>query len=378
MADSLLFVITTLDRGGAESQVLELARAQHRRGRTVTVASLLPGGALAQALVGMGVPVHDLGMQRGAPDPWAIVRLARIIRQVGPAIVHAHMVHANLLSRLARPLAPHRLLVNTAHSVDEEGRGREQAYRASAGLCDVMTNVSAHGAARYRRLGLAPAHSMLHIPNGLDPMRFRTAAAARAAVRDDLGVGAASWLWLAVGRLEPPKDPVTLIRAFARHARPDELLFFAGAGSLRDEALAAVAASGMASRIRLLGDRPDVPSLLAAADGVVLSSHWEGHPMIVLEAAAAGRPMVATAAPGTVDVIEDGVTGLLAAPGDPGGLGAALSRLRDLPSGAREAIVSAAARRLDEAYGIDAIVDRWDALYSSRMAARPRRRAARG
>lgn len=368
---SLLLVITGLDRGGAESQVLELARGHVRRGRPVAVASLLPGGELAPAFAASGIPVADLGMRRGMPDPRAAWRLARLVKQRAPAIVHAHMVHANLLSRAARLIVPQQLLVNTAHSVHEGGRARELAYRATAPCCDVMTNVSAGATERYRHLHLAP--ELLHVPNGLDPAPFESARHLRAATRGALGIGEGQWAWLAVGRLEPPKDPLTLVEAFVRCGTPQEALFLAGSGSLADETIRAIAAAGAGDRIRLLGSRGDVPALLAAADGVVLSSSWEGHPMVVLEAAASGKPVVATGAPGITELVRDGVTGLLARPGDVDDLGAAMNHLRSLPASDRLALVERARQLLDERYTLDAILDAWDALYARHLSASPGR-----
>jgi hypothetical protein len=97
----VLFVVTTLAHGGAERQVLDLARAFRARGVTVAVATLLDG-ALAAELASLGVPVHRLRMSRGVADPRAVLGLARVVREFRPDVVHSHMVHANLLTRLCR------------------------------------------------------------------------------------------------------------------------------------------------------------------------------------------------------------------------------------------------------------------------------------
>jgi len=363
---SILFVLTTLDRGGAETQVLELARGWRRRGRDVRVASLIPGGVLLPAFEEAGLRTASLGMRRGIPDPRAAWRLADLMRRQQPDIVHGHMVHANLLSRTARLVSPVRLLVNTAHSVDEEGRLREAAYRLTAPLCDLLTNVSLHGTERFRQLHLAPNARLRHVPNGIDPARLAVTGDPRTA-RRALGVPDRAWVWLSVGRLVPPKDPVTLVRAFAAHAAPDEVLLIAGRGELDRDVKLAVRSLDVGNRVLLLGDRDDVPSLLAAADAVVLSSRWEGQPMVQLEAAAARRLLIATAAPGTVDVVEDGVTGILAAVGDVDALGAAMRHARALPPGAREAILAAAGAQL-QSFTIERVLDRWEELYASFLA----------
>jgi len=123
----VIFLITGLAYGGAETQLVQLARGIKARGWVVRVVSMLPPRAHVADLEELGIPVETLGMRRGVPDPRALLRLARILRRERPQVLHSHMVHANLLARLVRPLAWVPALVCTAHSIDEGGRHREWA-----------------------------------------------------------------------------------------------------------------------------------------------------------------------------------------------------------------------------------------------------------
>ena len=283
------FVVTGLDFGGAERQVVGLALALRARGWTVSVTSLLPPRAFVDQLREREIAVHSLGMTRGRADPRAAWRLLRALRQERPDVVHAHMVHANLLARIVRPLAPAAVLVCTAHSVDEGGRARELAYRLTDRLGDVTTNVSRAGVERYVRVGAAPAARILLVPNGVDTTAFAPRPEVRARVRTALGVGE-RLVWLCVARMEAPKQHRELLAAFQRvhGGRGDALLLLAGDGPDRPALERMARELSLGAEVRFLGVRSDVHELMRAADALALPSAWEGLPMVLLEAAASG------------------------------------------------------------------------------------------
>ena len=152
----VLLVSTSLMGGGAERQVFLLARGLRAHGHAVAVVSMLTPENYVPELEALGVPVSDLGMRRGVPDPRALARLAGVVRRWRPDVVHSHMVHANLLARLARLLAPVPVEVSTAHNLTEGARWREIAYRLTDPLCTLTTNVCRACVARYVRVGAAP------------------------------------------------------------------------------------------------------------------------------------------------------------------------------------------------------------------------------
>src|SRR5690606_30660488 len=131
---SIVLVSTALTHGGAEHQVVLLASGLARRGWLVRVVSMRPPEAHLEALAAAGVEVASLDMARRFPDPRALVKFAGLLRKWRPDVVHGHMVHANLLTRVARLLASTPVVVSTAHNVMEGPRWREIAYRLTEPL----------------------------------------------------------------------------------------------------------------------------------------------------------------------------------------------------------------------------------------------------
>ena len=163
------------------------------------------------------------------------------------------------------------------------------------------------------------------IPNGRDLTRF-TSGTHRDAVRAELALGQDTPVVGVVGRLETQKGHVYLLEAWTEviRARPDARLLVVGEGSLRGELARQARDAHIAESVIFTGFRSDVPRLLDTVDVLALPSLHEGMPLTVIEAAAAGRPVVATAVDGTPEVVRDGETGYLVPPADPAALAKAL------------------------------------------------------
>jgi glycosyltransferase involved in cell wall biosynthesis len=365
------FVTTSLMRGGAETQVFLLARTLRERGHAVQIVSMRPPEAYEEACAELGIELTTLAMRSGVPDPRALARLVRAWRGFRPVVAHAHMVHAVLLARLARPFARVPLLVSTAHNLTEGARWRELAYRATDRLGDLTTNVCQAAVDRYVAVGAAPRGRIVRMPNGLDVTHFDPDPAARARLRSALALPADAFAWLAVGRLEPQKDVPTLLEAW--RSLPDRaVLWLVGEGPLRAELEARRDALGLdPERVRFLGARTDVPDLMRAADGYAMSSAWEGLPMVLLEAAASGLPIVATDVGGNAEIVRDGASGRLVPAHDPAALAEALRATMALPDAERAAWGRAARAHVATEFALDAVVDAWLALYRRLAAGAP-------
>ena len=364
----ILLVTTSLMRGGAENQVVDIALGLRQRGHPVDLVTLRDPEAHEATLRDAHVPVHSLHMQRGRPDPRALLRYARLVRRLKPDVVHAHMVHANLLARLARPLAPTPVLISTAHNVDEGPRWRELAYRLTDPLGTLTTNVAQAGVDRFIRVGATPAHRIEAIPNGLDLNRWAPNPDTRNRLRQELGLGD-TFTWLAVGRLEPQKDLPNLLHAAMQApdgdapARPHTILIV-GEGPLRTdlETLARnLDPNGHA--LRFLGPRSDVPDLMQAVDGYLLSSAWEGLPLVLLEAAAAGLPIVATDVGGVREIVRTEAMGLVVPPGDPTALAHAMHHVERTDPKRRTAMGRTGRDVVQRHYDLPHVIDTWLARY---------------
>ncbi|NLG84440.1 MAG: glycosyltransferase [Firmicutes bacterium] len=364
----LIFLITGLAYGGAETQLVRLATRLKIRGWGIHVISMLPPQAYREELEAIGIPVISLNMRRGVPDPRALWRLVRILRRERPQILHSHMVHANLLARLARPLAQVPVLVCTVHTINEGGRWREWAYRLTDPFCDLTTQVSRAGLERYVRIGAVPRHKIRFIPNGVDTTKFRPNPEARGRLRQELKLEDV-FIWLAVGRFEEAKDYPNMLQAFAKvlGVREDAVLLIAGQGSLKEKVQSLAEELGIAPKVFFLGVRTDIPDLMNAADAYVMSSAWEGMPMVLLEAGAVGLPVVATDVGGNREVVVDGKSGLLVPPKDSEALARVMLGLMELSPEERRRMGEYGRRHIEENYSLERVVDRWEALYRELM-----------
>lgn len=363
----LALLVTSLSYGGAQTQVVELARQFRARGWRVSLLSMLPPEAFTEDLQRDGIEVVSLNMRRGVPSLRAWWQLVRWLRRERPTTVHSHMVHANLLARLARRPGGVRHLICTAHNIIEGGRGRELAYRLTDPWCDLTTNVSRAATRRYVQVGAVPADQILYVPNGVDSGTFRPDPQRRLEARQALGLGDA-FTWLAVGRFEEAKDYPNLLRAFAlvQAAQPGARLLLVGDGPDRPAAQELVDTLGLHRHVSFLGLRGDVPALMNAADAYVMSSRWEGLPMVLLEALASGLPIVTTDVGGTGELVRPERSGLLVPPQDSGALARAMVDLMALPAAQRAAWREQGLTLMREEYAIDKVVQTWEGLYERR------------
>jgi glycosyltransferase involved in cell wall biosynthesis len=305
-----------------------------------------------------------LGIRDKRPPLRPVWRLARIIREWKPAIVHSHMVHANLLTRVTRLLAPVPVLICSARSIQEGGRLRDWLYRLTDPLCDLTTHVCQSGAQRYIRERIVPHHKMRVVYNGVDVEQFRPDGQVRLRIRREAEIGK-QFVWLAVGRLEAPKDYPTLIRAFARvsAAREDTLLWIVGDGPLRGQLEALSREMGLQLGVRFWGLRGDVSNLMNAADAFVMSSSWEGLPNALIEAQACGLPAVVTNVGGNAEVVVQEETGFIVPPQNPDALAEAMLRLMNLPVEMRQQMGILARQRVEQKFSLESVVTQWENLY---------------
>jgi glycosyltransferase involved in cell wall biosynthesis len=363
---NVAFLITSLDFGGAEAQLVRIARMLRQDGWTVSVISMLSPAAYEAELAEAGITVHSLAMTRGAPEPAAVIRLVRLLKREKPDILTSFMYHANLLGRLAARPGGVRIVVSSIRNENFGGPRRDRLLRITDGLARVTTTNSRLAATALLDRGVVPEGKLRVIPNGLDLTNYSWTAPQREKARRETGCLLDSFLWLAVGRLELQKDWPTLLTAFASvaHRQPEAQLRIAGHGSLEAELKAQAQKLGLEAHVQFLGVRNDIPDLLAASDALVLSSAWEGLPNVVLEAMAAGKPVVATQVGGVPELVEAEVTGVLVPPADPAALAAAMLSLMQLPEEARHVLGCAGRQRAAAGFSLERVTGDWQSLFT--------------
>jgi Glycosyltransferase len=335
----VLRVITRMNVGGPATHVILADRGLAARGwETLLIHGTVEPDEREVDLSEAGVPLCRVPALarpiRPASDAQAFAAIAREIRRFRPDIVHTHLSKAGLLGRFASMATSRAARVHTFHGTVFGGYFGE---RSSAAIVRAERFLGARSArvialsdrqrAELTEFRIAPVDRIRIVPLGLDLGRFRVGS--RADARAALGVEPGDIVVLAVGRIVPIKRLDRLIRAFASvyAVRQEVRLYLVGDGSERPCLEAMVRDLGIEAVVRFVGWSTQTPVWYAASDIVALSSDREGTPLALIEAACAGRPVVAVAVGGVADVVADGVTGFVVPPSDEAAFADALGRL---------------------------------------------------
>ncbi len=305
--------------GGGEAQVLGLTRYLHRAGHISHVATPMHG-VLAQRLQHDNLTVQPLSV-RNHLDGLAGWRLRRLVRRERYDLVHFHTARAHALSPWLHALPARRLVTRRMDYPVKAGWLSRFLYSRQV---DMVIAISSGVAAALESVHISDKAIRI-IPSGVDTRQFLPTASQRMAIRRQYGLGADTTVILMAGALTKRKSPHTLIEAAAQlrsHCQQGQYAkqtgqalslhyFICGDGPLRQELEAHVRALGLASVFHFAGFCRDVSAYLAAADIFVHTPVWEGLGVAVIEALAAGLPVVASRAGGIPEIITDRETGLL-------------------------------------------------------------------
>lgn len=342
--------------------------------RVATGTPPLVEGELSSA----GVEVDRLPMVRSlAPhrDLAALRAMRQLLRRHRADLVHSHMAKAGSVARMAAStLHPRPRTVHTFHGHVLAGyfSPRTEAIfarieRQLAARSDRLVAVSEEIRDALLDLGIGRPAQYEIIPLGLDLEPYVSFEGPPGALRRALDVPEDRPLIAVVARLAPVKDHDTLLQSLL--SIPQAHLAVIGDGELRAPLTATAGRLGMADRVHFAGWWHDMPAALADVDAVVLTSRNEGTPMALIEAAAAGRPIVATNVGGVARVVLDGRTGMLTAPGDPTAVAAALARLLQDPA-LRVRMGDEGRAHVRRSFGLQSSLDRLATLYDEMLALR--------
>ena len=358
-------MIKKLEFGGAEMQLMSVARAQKHNGHEIIIITLQQAEqTFVNDMNQAGIPVHSHQFDSPLSLPKTIIQIHRLLSRFAPDVVHSHMFHSNIVARILFPFLRKPIFICTAHNTKEGGKLRDSLYRLTDGLCDVTTNVSKAAVHRYNQDGLVRNNGCLLIENGIDQIRFIRNEEQRHQYRQEFKVED-KFVWLSVASLTRQKDFPNMLRAYKKltKSRQATHLFIAGDGPEREAVIQLIDQLELNNDVTLLGNRKDTVNLYSMADGFVMSSAWEGLPIVLLEALSCSLPCVATDVGGNKDLVINGTNGYVVPAGSDSHLAKAMADLMTLPNSDYTTLARQGRQHIQANYGIDSIAKRWINLY---------------
>lgn len=362
----VLLFANSIAVGGAETQLVRLATGLAARGHEVTVAVLLDLPGWEAALEVAHVHLVRLGVENRWHAPAGLARAVALARRCRPDAVIGFDFQSSMVARLVGLLGRVPVVVSSIRN-EHLGGGHTRPFvvRLTEPLTTFTTTNSERVATSLVGRRLARPDRVRVVHNGIDVGAVARSELARHRTRRALGVSSETFVWLAVAHLRPTKGLPTLFAAaeqLAVDAPGAVRLFVAGGGGQLLELAAHPAAKRPDRLVTLLGVREDVPELLAAADGFVLSSTAEGLPNAIMEAMAAGLPVVATGVGGVTELLEDQVHGRIVPAEDPAALATAMRQVMSLPPAVRHRMGAAGHDRVAEQFDLSRMVGAWEGL----------------
>lgn len=353
----ILYIITGLGLGGAEKVVCDLADQMSALGHQVKIAYFT--GEILVRPKNINIDLIPLHLNNLYGLYSASKKYKKLIQDFQPDVVHAHMVHANIFSRINRIGCAIPKLICTAHNSNEGGKLRMIAYRLTNFLSDFNSNVSQEATESLISKGAFNYKNLTTVYNGIDLSKFKLFKTDKK--NDEIMI-------LSVGRFNEQKDYPNLFKAI-KILKDNSLIekfkfYIAGDGELRPKLEKLIKDLDILDKIVLLGKRSDIPELLNQADFFVLSSRHEGLPTVVIEAMACETFVIATDCGGSAEIL--GETGILVPIQNSEALAKGLEQAINLTEDQRKENGKLARKRVEELFSLEASVNKWLALYEAK------------
>lgn len=361
----IVFLIRSLDYGGAERQLVVLTKGLHERGYSVQVAVFYPKGPLEKDLLDFGVTVHVLNKRERWDVFFFLVHLIQFLSHEKPDILHSYLGIPNIFAVLLKPIFPSMRVVWGVRSsnvdLDRYDWLARLSYQVECRLsrfADLII-VNSHAGLDYAVAHGFTKNKMVVIHNGIDTGRFRPIPEARKRVRAEWGVSDNETLIGLVARLDPMKDHPTFIKAAALliQERKDVRFVCVGDGpaSYKSELVALANYLGLKEKLIWAGSRDDMPAVYNALDIASSSSYGEGLPNVIGEAMACGVPCVVTDVGDSAWIV--GEMGELVEPKNPQALAETWNKMI-MPHLAKNLVGQKVRERIVKSFGVDALVNR--------------------
>jgi glycosyltransferase involved in cell wall biosynthesis len=367
----LLFIFTGLDYGGAEKMLLTNCTYLITQGYPIKVVTLIKPQALISDFNALGIEVEALNIKGYKDLLYALLKYKTIVKKFQPHLIHAHMVHANLFSRIAAIFPGEKIpLVNTSHDPNfKKNKYRNFLYRITNWRVDYITAISYESYKNYCDYTKVDTNKICYLDNFVDTDHFKKDSLQRIQSRKSLKIEG-QFAWIAIGSFYEQKDYPNLLNAFKILVRdyPDVILLILGRGPLENKIIEMVKDLGLQEKVQLLGVRDDVAGILNVADAFVMSSAWEGQPIALLEAAASGLPIVATDVGGNSSIVK-GKNGFLVRARDHYELYKGMSKIMQMDQESLNQMGNESRLIVVENYAVSSMVKKFINIYSTLLKA---------
>ena len=313
MPEKLLIISSSVGRGGADRQLLNLAYQLQNRDYSIRIVSLSPLGIMGYEGLEKGLDISCINLKKKENVIPGIFKILSLMLRWKPKLVVTFMFHASMIGRLLKMLFLVRFHVSSVRNERIGGRRRERIFRFTSFLDSWTTANSKNAANLLTRKKVLDKRKTVVIPNSVEVERYERAPEDRAALRQRYGIDGSRFVWIIVARIVENKDYDTLFKAMTMlvGSGKDPLLRIVGVGRLLEQIKKLAHDLHLDGHVEFLGARTDIPELLKTADCFVLSSAWEGMPNVILEAMSASLPVVATDVGGVSELVDHNGSGYL-------------------------------------------------------------------
>jgi glycosyltransferase involved in cell wall biosynthesis len=383
----VIHIITRLDRGGSAQNTLLTCQELSHKYDVVLAHGLSLESKMTplemQSLEGQITEARERGLKdmpipslvrriNPVRDLQALFAIWKLLKREKPAIVHTHTYKAGILGCWAAKMAGVPIIIHTPHGHIFFGhfnplvtRFFMMIERLTAGIADRMVALTEGERRDYIACSVANPEKMVTIHSGVNIDRFIKVKVSSEGKKRSLDLNAEAPVVGTVGWLLPIKGPIYLLRAMAEvwQSHPDIHLVYVGKGDLEEDVKGEAYRTGVSDKVKFLGWRSDIPEIMQVLDVFVLPSLNEGMGRVLVEAMAAGKPIVASNVGGIPDLVKDGQNGFLVGPGDVNGLSLAMKKL--IEDEELRVKMGAKGRAMAQSYGVDEMIRKIDELYTA-------------
>lgn len=360
----ICFVTTGLGIGGAEKQVCDLADIYEQKQNEVMIISLTGDPQIKP--INKNIKIYSLNMQKSFFSfVKTYMKVRAIIKRFCPDVVHSHMLHANIFCRLIRLSTKIRVLISTAHNTFEGNVLWMTLYRITDFMATISTNVSKASVEAFLKSKASCKNKMIVQYNGINCDNFSPSLIDRMEYRKKLNINDEGILLLSIGRLTEAKNHSMLLSCFSaiKIDYPNAKLAIIGTGEFSEKIQLQIESLNIKDSVFMLGTSFDIKQWMSAADVFVLTSKWEGMPLVICEAMSCEKVVVSTDCGGIKEIIDD--CGYISPINDYDRYIENLKLALSLDDNERLMLGKKSRKRILDNFSLDKISDRWLLLYKS-------------